>query len=95
MFYYEVTETWALIRPLNTPIWAQSSWSCLREQLVHLKIAVETRVAVHEVEVEPEMALVGALLEKLEKKVANSALALPYDLYLKMMLLQLLLVDCC
>ena len=56
--------------------------------MVHLKIAVETHVAVVPV-VEPEMAVVGELLEKL----VNSALALPYDLYLKMMLLQLLLVD--
>ena len=94
MFYYEVNETWALFRPLNTPIWAQPSSSCLMDQLVHLKIAVETHVVVHEVE--PEMTLVGALLEKREKKVVNSALVLPYDLYLNMMmLLQLLLVDCC
>lgn len=102
MFYYEVNETWALFRPLNTPIWAQLSWPCLREQMVHLKIAVETHVVVVVVvhEIEPGMAVVGALLEKLEKKVVNSALVLLYDLYLKMMmmllpLLQLLLVDCC
>ena len=89
MFYYEVFEMWALFRLLNTPIWAQPASACLSNQLVHLKIAVETLVAVPVVELEPEMAVVGELLETL----VNSALALPYDLYLKMMLLQLLLVD--
>lgn len=89
MFYYEVFEMWALFHPLNTPIWVQPSSSAyLQEQLVHLKIAVETLV------VEPDMAVVVALLEQIEKKVAKSASAAPclHYLYLKMMLLQLLLV---